>query len=150
MDEEHLVRARRRSDGQLEQVFPDGSTRILQVNTDWARVDAMTEEELHQNALSDPDNPPRTAEELARMPRIPNPQRLRERLDLTQEEFASQFQISLGTIRDWEQNARLPDSTAIAYLRVIEKIPDAVREALKVDPIEPAASAPETREERVG
>jgi len=26
--------------------------------TDWARVDAMTDEELTANALSDPDNPP--------------------------------------------------------------------------------------------
>jgi hypothetical protein len=26
--------------------------------TDWARIDAMTEEEIEQNALSDPDNQP--------------------------------------------------------------------------------------------
>jgi uncharacterized protein (DUF4415 family) len=26
--------------------------------TDWARLDAMTEEEIEQNALHDPDNPP--------------------------------------------------------------------------------------------
>jgi hypothetical protein len=30
--------------------------------TDWARVDAMTEEEIEQNALSDPDNQPLTDE----------------------------------------------------------------------------------------
>lgn len=33
--------------------------------TDWARIDAMTEEEIEANALSDPDNPPWTEEELA-------------------------------------------------------------------------------------
>ncbi len=32
--------------------------------TDWARLDAMTEEEIEANALSDPDNPPWTDEEL--------------------------------------------------------------------------------------
>lgn len=32
--------------------------------TDWARIDAMTEEEIEANALSDPDNPPWTDEEL--------------------------------------------------------------------------------------
>ncbi len=32
-----------------------------------ARLDAMTEEEIEANALSDPDNPPLTDEELARM-----------------------------------------------------------------------------------
>jgi hypothetical protein len=30
--------------------------------TDWARIDAMTEEEIEQNALSDPDNQPLTDE----------------------------------------------------------------------------------------
>ncbi|MGI8508932.1 MAG: BrnA antitoxin family protein [Gemmatimonadaceae bacterium] len=35
--------------------------------TDWARVDAMTEEEVYANALSDPDNPPLTDEQLATM-----------------------------------------------------------------------------------
>ena len=28
--------------------------------TDWAKIDAMTEEEIEQNALSDPDNQPLT------------------------------------------------------------------------------------------
>lgn len=32
--------------------------------TDWARIDAMTEEEVEANALSDPDNPPWTEEAL--------------------------------------------------------------------------------------
>jgi hypothetical protein len=30
--------------------------------TDWARLDAMTEEEVEQNALNDPDNQPLTDE----------------------------------------------------------------------------------------
>jgi uncharacterized protein (DUF4415 family) len=33
--------------------------------TDWARLRAMTEEEIDRNALDDPDNPPWTDEELA-------------------------------------------------------------------------------------
>ena len=36
----------------------------LKVTADWARFDAMTEEEAYQNALDDPDNPPLTAEQL--------------------------------------------------------------------------------------
>ena len=98
--------------------------------TDWARVLAMTEEELHQNALNDPDNPPLTDEQLARMRRVPNPQEIREHLGLTQREFAKQFELSLDNVRDWEQGARRPDSTAKAYLRVIQHNPDAVRAAL--------------------
>jgi uncharacterized protein (DUF4415 family) len=34
--------------------------------TDWARLDAMTEEEIERNATEDPDNPPWTEEEWAR------------------------------------------------------------------------------------
>ena len=49
----------------------------------------MTEEEIEANALSDPDNPPLTDEELARMRPVPNPRRIRERLKLTQEQFAT-------------------------------------------------------------
>ena len=31
--------------------------------TDWARLDAMTEEEIERNAAEDPDNPPMTEED---------------------------------------------------------------------------------------
>ena len=34
---------------------------------DWAKLDAMTDEEIEAAARSDPDNPPLTDEELARM-----------------------------------------------------------------------------------
>lgn len=118
-----------RNDSDLEQdsrsdaSFPTGGT-------DWARVMAMTEEELHQNALNDPDNPPLTEEQLARMRRVPNPQWIREGLGLTQREFAKRFELSLTNVRDWEEGARRPDSTAQAYLRVIQHDPDAVRAAL--------------------
>lgn len=105
-------------------------TVVLSGKTDWARLEAMTGEEAYQNALDDPDNPPLSDERLARMRRVPNPREIREALGLSQREFARQFEIALGTLRDWEQGARRPDSAAKAYLRVIEQRPDAVREAL--------------------
>jgi putative transcriptional regulator len=86
----------------------------------------MTEEEIHQNALADPDNPPLSEDQLSRMRRVPNPREIREHLGLSQRDFAKQFEIALGTIRDWEQGARRPDSTARAYLRVIQHNPEAV------------------------
>lgn len=98
--------------------------------TDWAYLAAMTEEEIHANALADLDNPPLTQQQMAQARRAPNPRKIREKLGLTQREFAREFLISLGTLRDWEQGARRPDSTARAYLWVIEQNPDAVREAL--------------------
>jgi putative transcriptional regulator len=101
--------------------------------TDWARIEALTGEQALQNAVADPDNPPLTDEQLARMRRVPNPQEIRQRLGLTQREFATQFQIALGTLRDWEQGARRPDSAAKAYLRVIAAAPDAVRRILQAE-----------------
>lgn len=133
MSDDQMIKARRNPDGEIVQVLPDGSTRPFEETSDWARVDAMTDEEAYQNALDDPDNPPLTDERLATMRRIPNLPRLRLRLGLTQEEFARQFQIRLATLRDWEERNLHPDTTAIAYLRVIERIPDAVQQALAND-----------------
>src|SRR5262249_16287998 len=54
-----------------------------------------------------------------------------QRLGLTQREFARKFQIALGTLRDWEQGSRRPDSAAKAYLRVISEVPEIVVHALQ-------------------
>jgi putative transcriptional regulator len=98
--------------------------------TDWARLEATTGEEALQNALADPDNPPLTDAQLARLRPVPNAQHIRQGLELTQREFASQFQIALGTLRDLEQGTRRPDSAAEAYLRVIAAAPETVLEIL--------------------
>jgi hypothetical protein len=57
--------------------------------TDWRAFDAMSEEERHQAALSDPDSPPATEAQLARARRIPTVRALRQKLKLTQEEFCT-------------------------------------------------------------
>ena len=49
---------------------------------------------------------------------------------MTQQQFSQQFELPLGTLRDWEQGTREPDSAAKSYLRVIAKIPQGVIEAL--------------------
>ncbi len=98
--------------------------------TDWEYLRSMTDEEAHANALADPDNPPLTKKQLARMRHVPNPRQIRENLGMSQREFGKQFEISLDNIRDWEAGVRRPDSTAKTYLRVIQQNPDAVRTAL--------------------
>lgn len=65
-NEENIVRSRLLPDGTFVQVMPDGSTRPSIGRTDFARLAAMTEEEIEANALSDPDNPPWTEEQLSR------------------------------------------------------------------------------------
>lgn len=130
MSENDIVHARKLPDGTVVQVFPDGSTRPIEDRTNWTRLEAMTEEEIEANALADPDNPPSTPEELARMRRVPDPKRIREKLHLTQEGFSAKFEIPLGTLRDWEQGASYPYGAARTLLRVIEQDPEAVENAL--------------------
>jgi putative transcriptional regulator len=131
MSESDIVRVRSLPDGSAVQIMSDGSTRPIEDRTDWALLEAMTEEEIEANALSDPDNPPLTDEELARMRRVPDPERIRRQLGLTQAEFAEQFEISLPILRAWEQRERWLDTAAITLLRIIEQDPDAVRAALQ-------------------
>lgn len=82
----------------------------------------------------DPDNRPLTDTDLKRMKRTPQAKIVRRALGLTQEEFAAQFHIPIGTLRDWEQDRNVPDKAAESYLRVIAKDPDAVRRALTSPP----------------
>ena len=96
-----------------------------------ARLDAMTDEELEQNALDDPDNPPWTDEELERGILGRRVRLARQAIGLTQAEFAARFRIPVATLRDWEQGRRKPDATSLAYLTVIERDPEAVVRALE-------------------
>lgn len=85
----------------------------LKTDTDWARVEAITAEELHPAALSDPDAQPfpfGSDEEMAklRLIHIPNVKKLRGRLGMTQEGFAAVYRIPVGTLRDWEQGRKRP------------------------------------------
>jgi putative transcriptional regulator len=101
---------------------------------DWSRFDAMTASERHEAALSDPDAQPLTAEDFKRMKRTPQVKVIRRALGLSQEEFASRFHIPLETLRDWELGRKEPDSTAKAYIAVIARNPDVVRETLQQAP----------------
>jgi putative transcriptional regulator len=131
MSEERTTRVELDSNGTVWELLPNGSRRVAVDRTDRARLAAMTEEEINANALADPDNPPLTPEEIQELRPVPNPRRIRDRLGLTQVEFARTFEIPLGTLRDWEQSVSEPDMAAKTLLRVIEQDPDAVRHALR-------------------
>lgn len=55
---------------------------------------------------------------------------IRESTGLTQEVFALRYGFNLGRLRDLEQKRTRPDSVVRAYLLVIQRNPEAVREAL--------------------
>lgn len=107
--------------------------RLPKGDTDWARIDAMTDEEVEAAARSDPDAQPLTKKELAGMRRPVDPKAIREATGLSQEAFARTFRIPLGTVRDWEQHRSRPDQAAQNYLRVIAKEPEAAKRAVAAE-----------------
>jgi putative transcriptional regulator len=98
---------------------------------DWSRFDAMTDEQRHAAALSDPDAQPLTEAQAEHIRRTLWTRSLRRTLGLSQEAFSDRFRIPLGTLRDWEQGRKEPDAAARAYLTVIARDPDAVARALE-------------------
>ena len=128
-----IARGRLREGGVVVQIMDDGSEVPLRDETDWARVAAMTDEEIERAAAEDPDAPPLTDEQLAAV-RVVWPTDIaatRRRIGLSQAEFAAWFGISPGTLRNWEQGRRVPEGPARVLLRVIEREPEAVRRALE-------------------
>lgn len=91
---------------------------------------AMSASAVAAAARADKENPP-LREKLEGLRRVPQIKTLRRALALTQEEFASRYQIPVGTLRDWEQGRSEPDQPARAYLKVIARDPEGVRKTLQ-------------------
>ena len=95
-----------------------------------SRLNAMTDADVEAAALADPDAQPLTGEQLAQFERVPNIKAIREKLHLSQKQFAETFGFSPSLVRDWEQDRFLPDRVARTLLKVIAHNPRAVQEAL--------------------
>jgi putative transcriptional regulator len=91
----------------------------------------MSDAEITEAALSDPDNQPLTPKRLSSMRRVARAKFIRQKLGLSQEDFAARFHIPLSMLRDWELHRSEPDDATKAYLRVIERAPETVEWALK-------------------
>jgi len=87
----------------------------------------------------DDDLPPMTEEELSRVKTVPRVKTLRRVLRLTQQEFSDRYGIPLGTLRDWEQGAKEPDTAAKSYIRCIMGDAEGVARAFKRIPPAPGA-----------
>jgi putative transcriptional regulator len=103
----------------------------IETDTDWAAVEALTDEEIEAAIRDDPDAAPSPVYDTPGLIHIPNVKKLRERLGLTQEAFAAVYRIPVGTLRDWEQCRKRPDAPARAFLTVIARNPEAVANLLK-------------------
>jgi putative transcriptional regulator len=60
----------------------------------------------------------------------PNVRRIRQRLGLSQTKFSALLDISPATLRNWEQLRRKPHGPARVLLRVAEKNPKSLLEAI--------------------
>ena len=100
-----------------------------------SKVKKMTEKDIARAAKSDPDAPLSTLKELQKFKRVHPPKKvnvkkIREMLHLSQEEFSATFGISKRTLQQWEQHRSEPSVLARNFLRVIERNPKAVQQAL--------------------
>lgn len=60
----------------------------------------------------------------------PDPRAIRDKLDLTQREFADLLDVSVATVRNWEQGRRQPEGPAETLLRVADEKPKALLDIL--------------------
>jgi putative transcriptional regulator len=60
----------------------------------------------------------------------PDIKMVREKLQVTQREFATMIGVSTRTLQNWKQGRRKPEGPANALLKVASKNPKAVLEAL--------------------
>lgn len=90
---------------------------------DAVRVDATTEADIAKHKAADDAETMVDAAKFAR--------RVRRRLGFTQAEFAERIDVSLDTIRNWEQGKRSPTGAAKALLKVLNKAPEAALTALR-------------------
>lgn len=103
--------------------------------TNWSKVKSLTEKQIITAAKSDPDAKPLTRKQLKKFKHVHSPKEIdvktiREKLHVSQKEFASYFCVSVRTIQEWEQHRRTPTAIARNFLKVIDKAPRAVLKAL--------------------
>lgn len=90
---------------------------------DLARVDATSEEDIALQQAADEVEAMQDAAKFTR--------RVRKRLGLSQTEFSQRIDVSLDTIRNWEQGKRSPTGAAKALLKILDKAPEAALAALE-------------------
>lgn len=90
---------------------------------DIARVDATTEAEIQAHIVEDEKEAMLDAAKFAR--------RVRKRLGLSQTEFSARIEVSVETIRNWEQGRRYPTGAAKTLLKILDRVPEASLSALQ-------------------
>jgi putative transcriptional regulator len=102
-------------------ITPEMSKSALDA-VDWAAIDATKDADIERQIAADANVAPEI---------LPvDVKAIRGATGLSQSVFAARYRIPVGTLRDWEQGRKQPDTTARAYLHVIARSPDLVAKAL--------------------
>jgi putative transcriptional regulator len=64
----------------------------------------------------------------------------RERLEMSQADFAKTFRLNLRTLHSWERGASSPSGAAAVLLWLLSRIPAAIMKALREDKDRPGGS----------
>lgn len=89
---------------------------------DLEKIDSFTEEDLNRFKAED--------EEEARQDAMAYLRNVRTKLNLSQTEFAKLLNVSVTSIRNWEQGKRFPTGAARSLYRILDRAPEAAIEAL--------------------
>jgi putative transcriptional regulator len=107
---------------------------------DWSKVDTTTDADIARHARQDGTSPLSdrawNGMRVRAVPPVEVPaevdvRAIREKLKLSQPEFAARFGFTAASVRQWEQGRRRPHGPARVLLTIIAKEPNAVRRALK-------------------
>ncbi len=103
--------------------------------TDWNALKLMSEEAMNTAAMADRDAPLLSNEQLKQFKKVHTTQDadvklIRQQLNLSQDEFAHYFGVSVRTLQEWEQHRRRPNAMTRNFLKVISLEPRAVLRAL--------------------
>jgi putative transcriptional regulator len=103
-------------------IDPDNPATLPEGRVDFSRLDATSERDIAKQQKMNETDALLEAAKFAR--------RVRKRLGLSQIEFSHRINVSLDTIRNWEQGKRYPTGAAKALLRILDKAPEAGLAAL--------------------
>jgi putative transcriptional regulator len=104
------------------QIKIDPNSKQTVGHIDIARVDATTDADIASHEATDAQQSMQDAAQFARQ--------VRQRMGLSQAAFAQRIDVSLETIRNWEQGKRRPTGAAKALLRLLDKAPELALQVL--------------------
>ncbi len=106
----------------MPKTLSEAARRAL-AQTDWQKLDAMSDEAIARQIAANPDAAPDMAPEV-------DVRAIRRAAGMTQTQFAAAYEFSVRTIQEWERGAKKPSGPARTLLRAIKGDPEGLRRAL--------------------